>query len=306
MSAIAWLKRGLVFQSVGQRPWMQSHATHPLALPLGGDRVRVYFSSRDDRQRSHLAWVELDMRQPDRILAIAEEPALAPGPLGNFDDHGVYAGCIVRIDDELWCYYVGWNPGARGPLFYATLGLAISRDGGLRFERVSAAPILARSDLDPCGVLLAWIRREQGRWRMWYGSAFRWEEDEAGMRSFYDIKYAESDDGIAWHRTGHICVPLEGDERNVGHPMVVRDADRYRMWHSSDAGDGYRIAYAESQDGLEWRRHPHSGLAPGGGGWESQTVSHPHVFDHGGRRFMLYNGNRFGLTGFGLAEDRPG
>jgi len=34
-------------------------------------------------------------------------------------------------------------------------------------------------------------------------------------------------------------------------------------------------------------------------GWDSDMIEYPHVFDHGGSRFMLYNGN--GETGFCLA-----
>jgi hypothetical protein len=30
-------------------------------------------------------------------------------------------------------------------------------------------------------------------------------------------------------------------------------------------------------------------------------IGYPCVFDHGGRRFLLYAGNDFGATGFGLA-----
>jgi hypothetical protein len=31
-------------------------------------------------------------------------------------------------------------------------------------------------------------------------------------------------------------------------------------------------------------------------------VCYPCVFDHGGDRFLLYNGNAYGRTGFGLAR----
>jgi hypothetical protein len=30
-------------------------------------------------------------------------------------------------------------------------------------------------------------------------------------------------------------------------------------------------------------------------------VEYPFVFDHGGARYILYSGNAFGRTGFGLA-----
>jgi hypothetical protein len=33
-------------------------------------------------------------------------------------------------------------------------------------------------------------------------------------------------------------------------------------------------------------------------------VVYGYVFDWDGRRYMLYNGNRYGRTGFGLAEWR--
>jgi hypothetical protein len=36
-------------------------------------------------------------------------------------------------------------------------------------------------------------------------------------------------------------------------------------------------------------------------GGDSEMIEYPHVFDHQGRRYMLYNGNGYGQTGFGLA-----
>ena len=43
------------------------------------------------------------------------------------------------------------------------------------------------------------------------------------------------------------------DEYAISRPCVVRDADGYRMWFAA-RGDRYRIGYAESDDGIEWRR----------------------------------------------------
>ena len=36
-------------------------------------------------------------------------------------------------------------------------------------------------------------------------------------------------------------------------------------------------------------------------GWDSEMICYPYVFDHKGKRYMLYNGNGYGKTGFGLA-----
>jgi hypothetical protein len=73
------------------------------------------------------------------------------------------------------------------------------------------------------------------------------------------------------------------------------------MWFAS-RGDVYRICYAESIDGRAWERKAvQRGAEPSEEGWDSEMICYPHVFDHGDRRYMLYNGNGYGRTGFGLA-----
>src|SRR5438105_4523636 len=98
---MTWLKRGLVFRPTGEHPWLRSHASNPVALPLGEGRVRTYFASRDDRNRSHVGFVEWHLERPGEILHLSETPVLAPGPLGHFDDHGVYAMSLVERDARL-------------------------------------------------------------------------------------------------------------------------------------------------------------------------------------------------------------
>jgi hypothetical protein len=37
-------------------------------------------------------------------------------------------------------------------------------------------------------------------------------------------------------------------------------------------------------------------------GWDSEMMCYPYVFDHKGERYMLYNGNGYGKSGFGIAK----
>ncbi len=77
------------------------------------------------------------------------------------------------------------------------------------------------------------------------------------------------------------------------------------MWYSFRAQPGidtYRIGYAESMDGLSWRRMDESaGIDVSSSGWDSEMICYPKVFRHKERYYMLYNGNGYGKTGFGLA-----
>lgn len=76
----------------------------------------------------------------------------------------------------------------------------------------------------------------------------------------------------------------------------------YRMWYSVNHGDGYRLGYAESDDGFTWTQSDDEiGLEPSPTDWDSQAVAYPWVFKDSQRYYMLYNGNDFGRAGFGIA-----
>ena len=76
------------------------------------------------------------------------------------------------------------------------------------------------------------------------------------------------------------------------------------MWFSyrSGSGETYRIGYATSEQGEKWVLNlDKSGITVSESGWDSEMIAYPFVFDHQDRRYMLYNGNGYGRTGFGLA-----
>jgi hypothetical protein len=276
----------------------------PTVRVHGDQRLELLFSPRDDEGRSRVAraWFE-DLGAAPQI---EPEPVLGLGPLGAFDDSGVNPSCLVR-DGERWLlYYIGWTRGV-SVRFYTAIGCAISLDGGRTFERVSEGPVIGRSTDNPYFATSPWVLLEGGRWRMWYASGVRWGESGGRAEPYYNIRYAESSDGIQWDCTGGVCIDFHDEtEHAIARPCVLKDRDRYRMWFSH-RGELYRIGYAESQDGLSWER-PEQGptLAAAGDDWESDMVEYPVVFDFRGARHVLYNGNGYGRTGIGHAEYESG
>jgi predicted GH43/DUF377 family glycosyl hydrolase len=297
-AARVWRKLGRIFVPDGSQPWMRSHAANPVPEPLGGDRVRIYFSSRDDRNRSSIGSVDVDMRDPTTIVDVAQEPVLSPGDLAMFDDSGASIGCLVHVGERRYLYYMGWHLTVTVP-WQNAIGLAISDGPGRPFQRVSRFPIVELNDVDPYTISYPWVIPDGGRFRMWYGSNTRWGARKEDMRHL--IKYAESADGIRWERRGVVAVDFDDPaEYAICKPCVLRDADRYRMWFCS-RGDAYRIRCAESPDGVRWTRLDAAGIDVSPAGWDDRMIEYPCVFDHGGRRYMLYAGNDYGRSGFGLA-----
>jgi hypothetical protein len=284
---------------------MGGYAALPFALPDGERTARVYFSGRDPQGRSHIAACRLDLdslRVPPESLT--PEPLLSPGPLGSFDDSGCSVACVVPLDERLYLYYTGWTLGGTVP-FHLAVGLAVSEDGGRTFRKASPAPILGRHAVDPFLCASPSVLLEEGRWRMWYVSALRWEAHADGPRHSYLIKYAESEDGVVWRREGRISVDFASPaEYAMGRPHVRREGDRYLMWFCV-RGESYRLACAESDDGHAWRRlSPPEGIAEAAEEWDAEMQAYPMVLRDRDRLVMLYNGNRYGATGFGAAIQR--
>ena len=86
-----WEKFGRIIDPSVNPKWMVSHAAVALALPIGGDRFRIFFSPRDGQQRSMLASAVIDIGKPGRVEEVSEHPLLVPGGPGTFDDNGVMA-----------------------------------------------------------------------------------------------------------------------------------------------------------------------------------------------------------------------
>jgi hypothetical protein len=281
---------------------MRSHAANPVAEPLGGDRFRVYFSSRDERNRSSIGSVDLDLSS-GAILAEAEAPLLAPGEPAMFDDCGVSIGCVLPRGKARYLYYMGWHLTVAVP-WQNALGLAISEGPGEPFRRVSRFPIVELSEVDPYTISYPWVMEENGRFRMWYGSNLAWGSRKEDMR--HVIKYAESTDGIHWKTPDVIAIDFAfPGEYAICKPCVLQDADAFRMWFCS-RGETYRIRYAESGDGVTWlRREEPGGIDVSPEGWDSEMIEYPFVFDHHGIRHLLFAGNGYGRTGFGLAVLDP-
>lgn len=296
-----WVKEGLIFAPPNNLAWMRTHAAVPVAQRVGANRYRIYFSGRDDRNRSQTGFVEIDITAPHRVLSASESPVLQTGALGAFDDSGAMLSWIVDQGDDKYLYYIGWNLGVTVP-FRNSVGLAISRDGGLTATRYSKAPVLDRNDCDPYFVASMCILIENGVWRMWYVSCAGWELENAKPKHHYHIKYAESEDGVQWRREGVVCIDFKSEaEYAISRPCVLKEGSIYRMWYSY-RGHHYRIGYAESGDGIRWERKDHLvALDVSESGWDSEMVEYPCVFYHKDQLYMLYNGNDYGKSGIGLA-----
>lgn len=300
-----WEKLGKLY-SVDKEiaEWCVSHTANPYPEHLHDDVFRVYFSCRDKKKRSYITFIDVDILTRE-ILAEPSEQLLGPGIPGLFDDSGCSLGCVLTTpQNEKRIYYMGWYLTRVAP-WANFIGMAtLNRETG-KFEKYSRVPIIERSDADPFSINYPAIIYEGGKYRMWFATHLQWQIDGAtsdyGMRC--QVKTGESEDGIHWKIADKICFEGKNEaEYAFARFAVIHEDSLYKLFYSY-RGESYRIGYAESPDGYSWvRKDDEVGIDVSQSGWDSEMIEYPSVFEHKGERYMLYCGNRFGASGFGLAK----
>lgn len=293
---------------------MKDYAQAPSVLRLD-DRVRVYFACRPaaDAQGqfvSCMAFADFDPDDLSRRIGVATAPVAPLGRLGTFDEFGMNPASVIRRNGEVWMYYAGWTRCESVP-FNAAIGLVVSRDGGTTFERAGAGPVLSYSADEPFVIGSPRIREYDGTLHLWYAAGRRWLAGAGRPEPVYKIRTATSRDGITWTKRGTDLLPsvLDDDECQAS-PDVFLSEGRYHMFFSyrhtlgfKERGRGYRIGYAWSDDLRHWTRDDaRAGISASPDGWDSESISYPHLFAHRGGIFMYYQGNEVGKFGFGLAR----
>jgi predicted GH43/DUF377 family glycosyl hydrolase len=301
----AWSKRGLVFEPArhGVGGWMRHSALTPTPYRLDEETIRVYAGFRDAEGVSRIGYVDVSADDPTRITDVSTEPVLDIGRGGCFDDNGMILGDLVDAPGGLHMFYVGFQRVAKAK-FLAFTGLAISTNGGRRFERTQETPILDRAPGRSTIAAIHAVMRDNGRWRLWYAVGDDWEEIRGQPYPRYHIRYAETDDLAAMPRVDRVCLRPQGDEYRIGRPRVYRFDGRYVMYFTRGTITGeYFPGVAVSDDGIHWeRRDDRLGIALSRDGWDSRTLCYPALIQQREKLLMFYNGNDMGVDGFGVAE----
>lgn len=298
-----WQKLGLLYcpPTTGQHHKLISHAANPLPVLIEGDVYRIFFSGRDIDNRSSVGAVDIDIVSR-KIIQEYNHPFFEHGSGDSFYADGVSIGNCYEVNGVRYMLFMGWQNPDSGHWRGDIGRLVVKPD--LTLELDNNVPFMPSDETDPISLSYPWVREnEGGGFSMWYGSTKTWDSGNGEM--LHVINFASSADGHTWNREG-LAIPYElGVAQAFSRPTVLRDAKgNHGMWFSyrSGAGGLYRIGYALSRDAKKWQLAiENAGIDVSLDGWDSEMIEYPFVFDHKGQQYMLYNGNGYGKTGFGLA-----
>jgi hypothetical protein len=319
MTRMQWRKLGKIFDPTQFKLPNDcvEFAQSPQVLVFN-DFVRIYFSTRsidhsNGKYLSHIAFVDMQ-KNLRNVIRISDKVVIPLGELGCFDEHGIFPMNVLRHGNVVYGYTCGWNRKISVSVDTA-IGLAISKDEGLTFQKIGAGPILAASIQEPCLVGDAYVKIINGIFHMWYifGTGWKRYTPNSEPDRTYKISHATSTDGIVWikEEARQIVADLLGSDESQALPSVITIGSRHHMFFCfrqsfdfrTDKGRGYSIGHAWSDDLISWTRDDrHPQLLGTPGEWDSDMQCYPHVFECQEKIYLLYNGNEFGKYGFGLAE----
>jgi len=303
-----WNKKGRIFAASGEHGWMKSHTQVPTTLVLD-NCIRVYFSTRPEDGMSRVAFIDLDIEDPSRILYLHDQPILELGEAGMFDEHGTIPNHVFRHDGKVYLFYVGWSRGESVP-YSNWMGMAVSEDDGRTFSKTSRGPILDRTRDEVYSATGLICLRHEDSWYGWYATGTNWILVDGRLEHTYELRSCRSDNLLDWIRPNQPILPTSLPNESNTRPTIIPGKEKWHMWFCyrgtqdfRDGSDSYRIGYAWSKDLINWtRKDNQAGIEPSNDGWDSKMLAYPCVVAVGEKILMFYSGNGFGQDGFGYAE----
>jgi hypothetical protein len=277
------------------------------------NHIRIYFSCRPKADEngqyvSYSGFADFDKKNLQEPISISTQPILELGGLGTFDEFGTYPVSVIKNNDDFWVYYAGWTRCESVP-FNTAIGLAISKDNGVTFQKVGQGPIISYSLQEPFVISGPKIRKFNNKFYLFYIAGYEWILDSNKPEPVYKIRLATSEDGVIWEKQNSDLIDSKfSDEAQASPDVFFRDG-KYHMFFCYRSGtnfrgkeNGYRIGYASSANLIHWTRQDElAGIDVSAEGWDSEMLSYPHVVEIDGSTYMYYLGNSVGKNGFGLA-----
>ncbi|MDA7700424.1 hypothetical protein N8804_01095 [Methylophilaceae bacterium] len=285
-----------------------THAQVPTPYPMK-DRIRIFFSGRVNKI-SHVYSIDISPPPHCEIISINPSAMFLPNEkVGTFDDEGVMPSCFLKVSpDSVYFFYSGWNSRNTIP-YHNSTGLAKYDEYSNTISRLYDGPILERNHMHPYLAVTPTVWFEDEAFRALYISGVEWKWGEDRYEPIYVIKQAFSSNLVDWVRPDSQVIKSNYENECFSNPAIYqRKNDALILFCSrngfdfrSNSDNSYKLGGAFMKENsfnrtdIIW-----SGKDPSI--FEHQMQCYPSFIEWEGKLYTVYNGNSFGLTGFGLAE----
>jgi len=273
------------------------------------DRIRILYAGRINNI-THIYSLELSPPPSFDIISFDTKPIFYPNrAMGAFDDEGVMPSCVVKEAEEYYLFYSGWNSRNTIPYHNAT-GIAKYDIEKNIVIRMSDGPVMDRNYEHPYLAVTPCIWKDKNRYNALYISGLSWKKHNEKYEPLYVIKFATSENLIDWQRPVEQFIESRYELECFSNPTIKKGIDesfdilfcsRHCFDYRDSAERGYKIGYAKLQNNQVTRRDV-KWVGNMFKGKDDIMQCYPSFFQWDEKDYVVYNGNGFGATGFGIAE----
>lgn len=291
--------------------WYKKNSMVPLPYLLTDRIIRIFFTMCDEKNIGRIGYIDVDHDNPEKILDYSKDPILDIGKNGTFDDNGVVTSSLFEEDGKLYLFYSGYELCVKIP-YRIFCGVAVSHDHGKSFHKISNASILPPIHEECYNRCAPYVTKEENgdSYRVFYLGDVnnQWLTDENGkLVPFYTLKTFSTSKLFQYDfKKGDVVMPfLSQDECGITLPNIWKDDGMYKMIYSiRNIKSGYKLGYAESEDGIHFCRDDGrlNFVRQQNSEWDNEMMCFAQLLKTSDKTYLFYSGNHYGMGGIGFAE----
>jgi len=261
----------------------------PICIHVSAGEWLVFVTARDERSRGNVLMCTMDGDESPLHIVRDWKVVMQPGLPGAFDESGVVASDARLTSEGIEMLFHGYRL-RNGGGWWNAIGRALLSPTGEMRSRTSA-PVIGLSDECPISVAYgSWDPADQDA--IWFNSAQGFDLETSlperyivcrSLRGEIDAKVTSVPDGTF----------------ALSRPVVTRRNGQLRLL-CSVRGDEYLIVDSPLANAFE-PGVQFEAFMPAGTGGEVNATAYPYVVRGIDHEVILYNGDRYGATGFGVA-----
>lgn len=300
-----WQKEGLIYAG---------RAQIPTVFEKDKDTWRIFFADRTKDNKSFIRYIDVEAGNPKNIKYEFKDSLLDFGSFGAFDHEGIMPSWVVKESGNVYLYYIGWSVRKDVP-YQNSIGLAMSRDNGDTFEKVTKGPMLGTDPQEPYFCSTPCVISRLNADHLYYLSCVGWWQTDpaAPLEARYLIKHRERGVTSHWGKFSDTIIDFKNNEEGgICRPSIIVENNNWHMWYCyrdlwdyrNNKQHSYKIGYAMPNFDIRdrWIRKDEDCLLElSSQGWDSEMLCYPYVIKFKDLYYMFYNGNGFGTSGFGYA-----
>lgn len=282
-------------------PAGMTHLTLPILRKNHLGQWMCFATSRDRASRSHLVCTEAELDDEGRLKLLGPWRIIAePGHLGHFDENGLSLSDIRPTAEGFEGVTFGWRLREGGGWFNEIGHLTMDLSGTV-LER-SLAPCQSRTEIDPISMAYPTFGDEG---QILYCAPTALHRDTGRPSDFRVLRLNI--------KSGRRAILIDPDRLNIPgvfaltRPWLHQNPLESRIYFCM-RGDKYRIMsvpYEETYR-LSGAGHLREEILALPDEHEAGSVCYPSIIEHHEVSVLLYNGDGYGASGFGVAVRERG